>query len=246
MRREDVVRLYDRDYAAIYDESFLTGEHFRESTEFEVELIKEILGDRKTWLDVGCGTGYLLSRFPRVERFGLDLSPAMLEIASKANPGVGFCNHDFRDDVKEWRNRWDLVSCTWFAYCYVDTVTEVESVLGNMARWTSPGGTCFLPVCDPDVLCKTKVPYSPPADSDDGSLSITGVVWTWTDLPSGRKHVDLVAPHLAHMVRLLEQWFSDVRLIDYPAFTSDCLAARRAIIATGKLSVPSLFDGVHS
>jgi len=234
MRKEDVLKLYDSDYAAIYDESFLTGEHFRECTEFEVSLIaKQVAGTRR-WLDVGCGTGYLLSRFPGIERSGLDLSPAMLEIARHANPKVAFYEHDFRDDVEEWRNRWDLVSCTWFAYCYVDTVTEVQQVVRNLSRWTSPQGTCFLPVCDPNVLCKAKVPYMPPADSDDGSLSITGLIWTWTDQPSGRRHVDLVAPHLEHMMLLFKEWFSDVRLVDYPTFKSDCLAARTAIIATGK------------
>lgn len=235
MKREEVLRLYDRDYSAIYDDSFVLGDNFRECAEFEVEIISDLLRGTENWLDVACGTGYFLSRFPNLERAGLDISPAMLEVARRANPGVSFYEQDFREDRAEWVDSWDLVSCMWYAYCYADSVSEVDTVVKNLASWTSPEGTLFLPVCDPNVICKTEIPSHPPADSDDGRLLISGVVWSWIDEPSGRRHTNLVAPNLDHLSQILEKHFSEVELLQYPRFQADCLEARKAFIARGKI-----------
>lgn len=236
MDAKELLRIYNRKYAAVYDKSFLLGENFRECTEYETSLIGAFLRSGRSWLDVACGTGYFLSRFPGVERCGLDLSPAMLEQARRANPGVPLVEADYRVDIAEWRDRWDLVSCMWYAYCYAGSVTGVETVVRNLAMWTAPEGTCFLPACDPDVLCKTKIPYRPPPDSSDGRLEVTAVVWNWIDEPSGKRHTGLIAPHLDHLVALFESHFRDVRVHTYPPFQADCLQSRRAIIARMKRS----------
>jgi SAM-dependent methyltransferase len=235
MKRDEILRIYDSEYAASYDASFLLGDNFRECTEFEVSLIADLKCEARNWLDVACGTGYILGRFPRMDRAGLDISPAMLEIAYRANPGITFYEYDFRDERPEWANYWDFISCMWYAYCYADTVQEVKQVVKNLASWTSPEGICFLPVCDPNVLCKTQIPYQPPPDSDDGWLLIPAVIWTWIDIPLGRRHEGLVAPHLQLMSELLREYFRDVRLIQYPRFQGDCLESRQAFIATSKI-----------
>jgi SAM-dependent methyltransferase len=235
MKRDEILRLYDRDYSALYNDSFLIGENFRESTEFEVMLITDLLQGARNWLDVACGTGYILGRFQDVDRAGTDISSSMLEQACRANPDVPFYEHDFRGERLEWNDRWDLVSCMWYAYCYADSVQEVHQVVRNLASWTSNDGACFLPVCDPDVLCKTTIPYEPPPDSDDGRLLITAVTWTWIDEPSGRRHANLIAPTLAYMSEMLREYFRDVRLIQYPCFQTDCLESRKAFIARDKI-----------
>jgi SAM-dependent methyltransferase len=234
MDAAEVCRIYDEDYAAIYDESFLLGPHFRECTEFENSLIGSFLRHAQSWLDVACGTGYFLSRFPTVHRCGLDIAPAMLQQAARANPGVCLVEGDYREARPEWHGQWELVSCMWYAYCYAGSVSDVETVVRNLAGWTATGGTCFLPVCDPDVLCKTKLPYRPPADSDDGFLEVTAIVWNWIDEPSGRRHTGLVAPHLDHLVALFESVFEEVEVLVYPAFQADCLQSRKAIVARMK------------
>jgi SAM-dependent methyltransferase len=235
MKTDEVLRLYDRDYGAIYDDSFILGDNFRECAEFEVETIAGLSHSTENWLDVACGTGYFLSRFPSRERAGLDISPAMLEVARRANSGVPFYERDFREDHAEWVDRWDLVSCMWYAYCYADSVAEVDTVVKNLASWTSQKGTLFLPVCDPNIICKTEIPSRPPPDSDDGQLLISGVVWSWIDEPSGRCHANLIAPTLNHMSQILETYFSEVELLQYPRFQADCLQARKAFIARGKM-----------
>ena len=230
------MRLYDREYASTYNGKVLLGPDFKECTLYELSLLKAFLVSSRSWLDVACGTGYFLSRFPEVVRSGLDLAPAMLEQARIANPGATFVEADYRIDIADWHGRWDLVSCMWYAYCYADSVAEVETVMRNLIAWTAPNGTCFVPVFDPDILCKTHISYRPAADSDDGRLEVTGVVWNWIDEPSGRRHTGLIAPHLELLKGLFEPFFRDVRLDVYPRFSRDCLAARKAIIATSKLS----------
>src|SRR5689334_12866426 len=115
MRREDIRELFDREYAAHYNDRFLLGDAYGESAEYEVSLLSELLQHAGNWLDVACGTGYMLSRFPGVRRAGLDLSPAMLEVAKRENQDADFFLGDFLVDRPEWHNRWDLVSCMWLA-----------------------------------------------------------------------------------------------------------------------------------
>lgn len=235
MNGDEVRRIYDEEYAAAYEENFLLGPQFRECTEYEVSLIGDLFQHGKGWLDVACGTGYFLSRFSVVDRAGLDISPAMLEQARRANPGVAFVEGDYREARPEWRDKWGLVSCMWYAYCYAGSVAGVERVVQNMVEWTAPDGTCFLPACDPDVLCKTAIPYQPSADSDDGRLEVTAIVWNWVDEPSGRRHTGLIAPAIAHLAGLFRHAFGEVEVLRYPVFKSDCLQSRKAIIARGKL-----------
>lgn len=231
MDRLSILKIYDDDYAALYDQNFLLGENFCEATGYELALIEQLLDEKKTWLDLGCGTGYVLSRFPHIDRCGLDISPAMLERAIRANPNASFVQGDFRDAVEAWEDRWDLVSCMWYAYCYLESVEAVESLIRNMAAWTRPGGAAFVPICDPNVLTKTTIPYEPPADSTDGRLCITGVVWDWIDEPIGREHRGLVAPTLGHMEHIFRRHFAVTEIVNYPAFERDCLENRKAIIA---------------
>jgi SAM-dependent methyltransferase len=234
MNAREVIGVYDHEYAAAYDATFLLGKNFRECTAYEMSLVADLLQSARTWLDVACGTGYFLSHFPNVERCGLDLSQAMLEQARRSNPGVPLIEGDYLNDVPEWHDRWDLVSCMWYAYCYAGTVADVETVVRNLAAWTAPHGTCFLPICDPNVICKTGIPYRPPADSPEGRLEIPAVVWNWIDEPSGKRHSGLIAPHVDHLLALFESLFHDVEIHAYPTFREDCLQSRSAIIARVK------------
>src|SRR5688572_20450623 len=131
MNRSEVERLYDARYARSYSEKFLLSETTRPDAEFEATVLGGLIASTANWLDVACGTGHFLSKFPGVERAGLDVSPAMLEMARLANPAVTFRNGDFRDDIPEWHDRWGLVSCMWYAYGLVESLREVRTVMRN-------------------------------------------------------------------------------------------------------------------
>src|SRR5437870_2892006 len=114
MNRDEIVQLYDDAYAATYEEEFLLSPLARSDTLHELELLRGFLRPGVSWLDVACGTGYFLRHFPRTERTGFDLSPAMLRVAREGNPDIVLLERDFREPVPAWRNRWGLVSCMWY------------------------------------------------------------------------------------------------------------------------------------
>lgn len=235
MKLGDILELYDQEYAAHYNDRFLLGDAYRDTTEYEVQLLQGLLASAENWLDVACGTGYMLSRFPGVRRLGCDLSSAMLEVAMRENPDVDFVLCDFLDDRPEWRNQWDLVSCMWQAYSYLDMVEDVLHLIDNLASWTSVGGTCFLPICDLEAVIGQELPHRQWLDTLDGTLQVDAIVWSCLE-PSGRRHLNLIAPHRELFVRTFKKYFERVHIIDYPRSNQDAVVSRpRAVVAQGRL-----------
>lgn len=233
---QQLLRVYDADYARSYDERFIANAHYRVKTEFEAETLRRLLATYRAWLDVACGTGWFLSRFPDVPRAGLDLSPAMLEVARRANPhDAELRQGSFLDEIPEWSGRYGLVSCMWYSYGYASSIGALRTLVANLARWTAGDGACFVPICDPENLGRgIRVPFRhrmsgyPPAP-----LFITSVTWTW-DEGDGRLHPDMVAPPVEAMVALFAEHFREVEVVRYPAFHWWTRRCRKALIARGK------------
>ncbi|MHC5861760.1 tetratricopeptide repeat protein [Nostoc sp.] len=240
MNKNDVLEIYDEDYAQKYNQRFLLNERSKNNADFEQETINKLLseiGEGAKWLDVACGTGYFLSCFPEIERAGLDISPAMLKVAKQANPDALFVQGDYRDKRPQWEEKWDFVSCMWWAYCYVESLSQLEIVVENFADWTSERGICFLPVCEPEEIGtgKLKLPYiytnSGNLGGYGGSIQFEGVIWSWIDEESGRKHLNLLAPQVEYMVNLFKKHFEQVEVIEYSSFGE---GQRKAIVARSK------------
>jgi SAM-dependent methyltransferase len=234
MKSTDVQEVYDDQYAQTYNSRFLTRPETAANVDFELGLIRKLLGPNSRWLDIGCGTGYFLSQFQDVTRAGMDLSPAMLTQASASNPDALFFRQgDFRQPVPEWQSQWSLISCMWAAYSYVESVQEVEQVVANMVAWTRPGGAIFIPVIDLDDLRYLSLPYEEEAGVFGGRLFITSCNWTWLEPGTGKTHHHLVAPQAAHFAELLAPYFEDVTIIRYPA-VAPYPNPRKVVIATGR------------
>lgn len=237
MQRRAIQDLYDGRYAEAYDERFLSGEDWtKQGSDFELELIGELVarpGSR--WLDVACGTGYYLGRFPDLERAGLDLSPGMLATAGRAAPTATLVEGSYLDDHPDWVDRWTLVSCMWAAYSYAGSLEAVEQLVANLARWTAPEGSAFLPVMDvADLSGGIDIPYR----NDDtwvfgGTLLVKAAIWDWHDEKLGKHHRDLIAPHTDHLVELFGRHFRQVEVVLYPPYLPGW-DSRKAIVASGK------------
>ena len=230
MKPDDVTGLYDAAYAASYDRKFLEAPMAEQDTRHELDVVRASLVAGLPWLDAGCGTGYFLSRFPEVERAGIDLSPAMLDAARAANPGAELRQHDFREPIREWRDRFGLVTCMWYAYAYVDTIDEVGDVIANLSAWTAPTGRCFVPLCDPQRITRCEVPYAIETGWG-GPVTITGVLWSFSDEAGTKHHRHLVSPAVEWMCEQFGRWFEDVAVFVYP---SKAWGERPGLIANRK------------
>jgi SAM-dependent methyltransferase len=237
MKKEKVWDIYTSDYAANYNDTFLLDPYSKAGADFELSIIKQLINDDTEWLDIACGTGYFLSQFPRVQRAGYDLSPAMLAEAKRVNPNALFFRQgDFRVDIPEWYNKWSLLTCMWSAYCYVETVAEVEKLIDNMIKWTSEGGSIFIPIVDLEDLRVINVPYEEPNAVYDGVTYITSCTWTWIEKDTSKFHQNMVAPHVEHFIRLLQPFFETIELVYYPVFQSGW-GAKKALVAKNKVNL---------
>lgn len=131
--------------AQLYEERFVPAlfEHW-------VDAVLEAAGVREGQdvLDVGCGTGIVARR--AVERVGttghvtgLDLNPAMLEVAARLRPDLTWQQGDaaalpFGDDT------FDVVTCQSAAMFFPD----LAAALREMGRVVRPGGTVAVQVFD--------------------------------------------------------------------------------------------------
>jgi hypothetical protein len=70
-----------------------------------------------------------------------------------------------------------------------------------------------------------------------GDVLITGVSWTWIE-PSGKRHHDMVAPPVEHMVSMFQEHFDVVELVDYPRFKWWGRRRRKGLIAREKKAPP--------
>ena len=237
MKPKDVLDLYDDAFAADYDERFLLTWWGEQGVAFEVGAIRDALGSDGRLLDVACGTGFVLSQFPTHQRAGLDLSPAMLARAQArpANHAVALRTGDYREGQSDWIGQWDVVSCMWFAYCYVDTVTQVDTVIDNLARWAKPSGAVFLPVCDPEGIGLDPIRYRKPPGEFSSEMRVTSFTWSWDDSVTHKWHHHLVAPHLEYLIELFSRHFLNIRILEYPVLDfGPYIYRRRAVLASGK------------
>lgn len=233
MTPEYVRRLYDRAYAEKYNEKFLFSDLAQADAKFELEYLRGMLVPPMRWLDVACGTGYFLSQFPDMDRAGLDVSADMIELAKRENPGVPFHCQSFLFPMPEWNNQWDLVSCMWYAYGLVESMNEVETLIDNLARWTSPSGALFLPLADPELIAGTQLPYKIRGPWP-GEGYLTGLLWSYAEEGGQKVHSHQIAPHVELMMSMLGKHFDHIDLVRYPPAKPGWEGVRRAAVATGK------------
>jgi ubiquinone/menaquinone biosynthesis C-methylase UbiE len=217
MTRQEILDTYDQSYAYRYNNTFLLNpEHsFHKKTLFELALLKRLTEKADSWLDIACGTGYFLKHGrgnPHIECAGLDLSPAMLAEARIANPDVYFIEADFLLAQPTFENRWDVITCMWGAYGLLENVSEIETLIGNMVKWTKPNGICFVPIFDLVEFAGRR---------DRGTLmegveiDLENFRWSFIE-PDGKRHRNMLAPPVLSMTALFENFFGAIETLPYP------------------------------
>jgi SAM-dependent methyltransferase len=242
MEPDAVRELYDPDTARTYNERW-HGNPWGNDTQHLAEAIGRRVHEGVRWLDVGCGTGHFLSRFPGIQRAGTDLSPSMLAEARAASPDALFFEEwDFRNDNPAWRDGFTLITCTGEPWSYVDTIAETERFVANLANWTAPGGTCLLAAQDPLDLTGMRLPYYIPGEPGfPGEITLKAVVWSMSDrshehIPEiGVKwHHDMVWPLLEHWIATFGLYFRTIIIETLPHDPPWLNTPRRVLIAKDK------------
>lgn len=154
-------------------------DHHDEATAYGDALVRGVVGDARTLLELGAGAGnnawFLKQRFACTLT---DLSPKMLALSRAQNPD---CEH-LEGDMRTLRlgREFDAV-LVHDAVCYMTTRAQLrEAALTAFVHLRSGGAAVFAPDC-------TRESFEEGAtllECDAGGRSLRGLEWSWDADPS--------------------------------------------------------------
>jgi len=128
--------LYDLVYAA-------TGKDYAAEAAVLDEQIQARCPGARTLLDVACGTGRHLEHLrASYDVAGLDLEPAMLDVARSRLPGVPLVEGDMRSFALG--RTFDAVVCLFGAVAHMPSTDALDRAVAAMASHLSPGGVLLV------------------------------------------------------------------------------------------------------
>jgi SAM-dependent methyltransferase len=117
---------------------------FRSRNQLVIQLLRTYFPDARSLLEIGCGTGYVLSgvhaALPNLRLAGSELHVAGLRYASKRLPGADLYQMDCRHIPFD--SEFDVVC----AFDVLEHVEEDETAMAEMRRATRPGGGVVISV----------------------------------------------------------------------------------------------------
>jgi SAM-dependent methyltransferase len=135
--------------ARFYDALYAWKDYAAENVLLHALIEARVPGAR-TLLDVACGTGVHLAELQAwyaVE--GVDLDPAMLEIARERLPGVPL--HEGDMVTLDLGREFDVVTCLFSSIGYAVTRERLRETAASLARHVAPGGLLVVePWITPD------------------------------------------------------------------------------------------------
>jgi hypothetical protein len=87
----------------------------------------------------------------------------------------------------------------------------------------------FVPLADPELITGHALPYRLNSGEFAGNVTLTGIMWSFSEQDGKKVHSNLVTPHPDFMVESFERCFEDVTLIRYPLHFRAGPAVRRSL-----------------
>ena len=136
--------LYDNFYSNIYDKIHNDN---KKNTQI-VEFIKENCNspNSSTILDIGCGTGEIISKLSEFNIIGLDKSSSMIKICKKKNPDKKFINDDIlNNQLFNYNYNFSHILCLNFTIYYFN---NRKMFFKNVSELLMPNGILILHLID--------------------------------------------------------------------------------------------------
>ena len=211
--KRDVKKIYDNpDYVEKYQDLHIFPAHKKHAK--NVSNLNLILRNKKeaTWLDICCGRAWHFSNTPnkaKLKKIGIDISKDHLKVAQQNNPDSEFICDDFLD--YKFNDRiFDLVTCFWGSYCYLNTEDQINSFINKMIALTSDEGSLYIEVVTPHTV--STFPGSRHQHESSSSIEIlneSGSRWKFID--AGGEHLMLSIP-LDNILEILKKTFLSIRV----------------------------------
>ena len=209
-RQENIREIYDAEYAAGYEGFYLHP--WPRKHDVNLLNVRRILNSVKEesprWLDLGCGQAWHFTHFPgSIRKVGVDLSIPQLKLAGRKNPDALFVQADISELCFPDRS-FDLVTCFWAAYCYLDSQEKIAGLVKKAVTWARPGGAMYFEVLLPeDLRTFNQSEYSVRTGFRVYPRTPDFVKWGYRDkggehcMSSPPLHVftDLLAPRFSHL-----------------------------------------------
>jgi len=132
--------------ASYYDELYVNPKQYKAEAVKIIALIKTYkLSKGNELLDLACGTGGHIAYWQNdFSVTGLDISPVMLEYATRKFPDIKFHCSDMADfSISQ---KFDALVCLYGSIGFVRTVKKLNKALITFARHMKPGGVlCLTP-----------------------------------------------------------------------------------------------------
>jgi SAM-dependent methyltransferase len=199
-----------RHFEATGNNPFMQEEHWKEIEQSTEDLVnKYAAGPRVKILDVGVGMGRLLERFPKLSRFGMDISRGYLEYAK--NKGIEVCMSRI-EEIPYKERYFDLVTTTDVLEHVLDLNLAVRKIIDVVKE----GGVIIVRVPYKEDLVGYLYPDYPYdlvhlRNFDENSLRILFekifnlqvLEWSLTGYKAGGLKLGANIPYYADLIRLL-------------------------------------------
>jgi SAM-dependent methyltransferase len=130
-----------------FDEIASDYDHWKQKSHHYHDFLKKFVGEVVPVADrvaeVGCGTGDILAALQPREGLGVDISPAMVAIASRKHPSLRFETHDIT--TAPLQERFPFV----VAVDLVEHTLALDACMRNLAGSLEDGGKLVLTTANP-------------------------------------------------------------------------------------------------
>jgi hypothetical protein len=152
---------------------------FDEATAYEHALMRGLIGDGETLLELGAGAGHNALHLKRRFRCTLtDVSEQMLGLSHQINPE---CEHILGDMRSLRLHRMFDTVFVHDAVCYLTSEEELLAAATTAFLHTRPGGAALFA---PDHLRDTFTESTELIETDDGTRALRCLAWTWDPNPA--------------------------------------------------------------